>query len=286
VRLSAKFLPPSKLRKLRTSEQVAAVCYRRRGGDIEFLLVRTRGGRWTFPKGGSEPGLTHAQAAALEAFEEAGVHGQMEETSFTGYVLRGEKKGDGEGLAVKAFLCGVSRQVQPEESKRKPTWFSPQDATRKLKEGRTPRDGAEFARVVARATVRIECSVTKTVIPPRVIQKRDALQVVAFEASEVRLPILQQAFFRNFVGVQQGESWNLRQMELAVSANFDRMLQADLPDGAELIQASSRHARRLLQAPGTTPVLAHVVEIDKPHGSQDKAKISTKRTRRIRPTID
>src|SRR5258706_7336546 len=70
--------PPSKhfrlshVRKLRECEQVAAVCYRVRGTEIEFLLVRTGSGHWTFPKGGVEPGLTHAQAAALEAFEEAG----------------------------------------------------------------------------------------------------------------------------------------------------------------------------------------------------------------------
>ena len=31
--------------------QVAAVCYRRRGPSIEFLLVNTNGGnKWTFPK--------------------------------------------------------------------------------------------------------------------------------------------------------------------------------------------------------------------------------------------
>src|ERR1700683_5471211 len=80
----------SQLRKLCECEQVAAVCYRVRGDGIEFLLVRTRGGgRWQFPKGSAEPGLTHAQAAALEAFEEAGVHGRVEETSFVTYVFRG-----------------------------------------------------------------------------------------------------------------------------------------------------------------------------------------------------
>src|SRR6059058_1167396 len=83
----------SQVRRLRKCQQVAAVCYRIRGGGIEFLLVQTRGGRWTFPKGGVEPGLTHAQAAALEAYEEAGVHGRMEEeVSFTRYVRR---KGSG-----------------------------------------------------------------------------------------------------------------------------------------------------------------------------------------------
>jgi hypothetical protein len=68
-------------------QQVAAVCYRAGTGGIEFLLVRTRGGRWIFPKGGVEPGLTQAQSAALEAFEEAGVHGRIEEMPFARYRL-------------------------------------------------------------------------------------------------------------------------------------------------------------------------------------------------------
>ena len=87
----------SHLRKLQGCEQVAAVCYRVNGRGIEFLLVQTRGGRWTFPKGGVEPGLTLAQTAALEAFEEAGGHGRIEETSFTRYARR--------KLAVNAYLC-------------------------------------------------------------------------------------------------------------------------------------------------------------------------------------
>src|ERR1700683_5047142 len=86
---SDRFVRLSQLRKLCECEQVAAVCYRLRGTTIEFLLVRTRGGgRWTFPKGSAEPGLTHAQAAALEAFEEAGVHGRIEATSFATDVRR------------------------------------------------------------------------------------------------------------------------------------------------------------------------------------------------------
>ena len=69
-------------------QQVAAVCYRIRGSRLEFLLVQTSGGRWIFPKGGVEPGHTHAESAALEAFEEAGVHGRMEKIAFTRYYRR------------------------------------------------------------------------------------------------------------------------------------------------------------------------------------------------------
>src|SRR6202161_626937 len=127
----------SQLRKLCECEQVAAVCYRMRGGGIEFLLVRTRrGGRWTFPKGSAEPGLTQAQAAALEAFEEAGVHGRIEEASFARYVRRrASRKGSGEKeVAVNAHLCEVLRLSPPQERKRDRTWFSVVEARRRLRE--------------------------------------------------------------------------------------------------------------------------------------------------------
>ncbi|MGA7929207.1 MAG: NUDIX domain-containing protein [Candidatus Sulfotelmatobacter sp.] len=161
---SGRFVRLSQLRKLRECEQAAAVCYRVRSGAIEFLLVRTRGGgRWTFPKGSAEPGLTHAQAAALEAFEEAGVHGRIEEASFTRYVRR--ERGDGKNHAsrsdekevvVKAYLCEVLRLSPPQESKRDRTWFSVEDARRRLREGHKNNGGAEFARVVDRAVARIQ----------------------------------------------------------------------------------------------------------------------------------
>src|SRR5690349_12189565 len=126
---AAPFYRLSHLRKMRKSEQVAAVCYRVRNKGIEFLLVQTGGGRWTFPKGSAEPGLTHAQAAALEAFEEAGVHGRIEEMPFTSYAFprrsgNPRAKAAARKLAVHAHLCEVSRRQRPEESKRSPTWFS------------------------------------------------------------------------------------------------------------------------------------------------------------------
>jgi len=133
------------------------VCYRIRGSGIEFLLVQTRGGRWTFPKGGVEPGLTHAQAAALEAYEEAGVHGRMEEVSFTRYVRR---KGSGSSSAIEVgvstHLCEVLRLGPPQEFNRNRTWFSAEKAKRRLREERSPDYGAELARVVDRAVARVQ----------------------------------------------------------------------------------------------------------------------------------
>ena len=137
-----------------------------RPSGIEFLLVRTNSGHWTFPKGKAEPGLTHAQAAALEAFEEAGVHGRIEEASFARYVRR--KRGEArdstrsaakpaeEELAVQAHLCEVSRLEPPQESNRHPTWFSAEKAKRRLQEDRSSDFAAELARVVDRAVTRIK----------------------------------------------------------------------------------------------------------------------------------
>jgi 8-oxo-dGTP pyrophosphatase MutT (NUDIX family) len=154
---SLKFLRLAELRKLRRCEQVAAVCFRVRNSLVEFLLVQTGKGRWIFPKGGAEPGLTHAQAAALEAFEEAGVHGRMEESAFTRYVQR--KRGKmrrPEELTVSAHLCEVLRLVTPQELNRNPTWFSPEKAKQRLREDRTSEHGADLARVVDRAVIRVK----------------------------------------------------------------------------------------------------------------------------------
>jgi 8-oxo-dGTP pyrophosphatase MutT (NUDIX family) len=221
--ISAEFVRLSHLRKLSECEQAAAVCYRVRGGEIEFLLVRTRGsGRWTFPKGSAEPGLTHAQAAALEAFEEAGVHGRIEEASFARYVRRrgARKSRAGSGkkeLAVYAHLCEVFRLSPPKESKRNRTWFSAQDAKQRLREGRRSDDGAEFVRVVDRAVRRIQklsCGAGIVDQPqddrmqqdrlPTDTMLKDALQKVQFEAfMETREASLLQRIRRQLHGMRQ-----------------------------------------------------------------------------------
>ena len=156
---AAKFFQLSELRRLQRSEQVAAVCYRIRGNAIEFLLVQTRGGRWIFPKGSAEPGLTHAQAAALEAFEEAGVHGRIEEVSFARYVRRRHadpaERGEVE-FTVKTYLCEVLWLDPPQEMDRRPTWFSAEKAMRRLRDDRAPHYGTELVRVVKSAIKRIQ----------------------------------------------------------------------------------------------------------------------------------
>ena len=182
---------------------MAAVCYRIGSQGLEFLLVQTRGGRWIFPKGGVEPGLTQAQSAALEAFEEAGVHGQIEEMPFARYHLgkfslksgvkpssksssrsrKDTRKTDDAGTrgeSVTAHLCEVSYLEPPQEANRNPTWFSPEKAKRRLLEDRAAEFGDELAALVDRAVARIR---RLEATDSRQSQK-DPLQKVRFEPVE------------------------------------------------------------------------------------------------------
>lgn len=136
---------------------VAAVCYRLKNGEPEFLLVRTRSGRWTFPKGGVDRDATHAEAAAREAYEEAGVRGRIEHEPFHWYFhsKRQRFKTDRGMIAVQAHLCEVHRLEPPLEGHRKPTWFTAEKARRRLSENRSPELAREVLEVVDRALQRI-----------------------------------------------------------------------------------------------------------------------------------
>ena len=168
----------------REREQVAAVCYRIRKHKLEFLLVRTRKGRWTFPKGGVVGGLTRAQSAALEAFEEGGVHGRIERASFTRYILRKRRSSQATEVMIDAYLCEVMRLGMPQGVNRTPTWFTAEQAQFRLREGRTSEDSGELARVVDRAVSRIERLSERNGNGRRA--NMDPLQRVHFEASDSR----------------------------------------------------------------------------------------------------
>jgi len=139
--------------------QVAAVCYRRRGASVEFLLVNTNGGnKWTFPKGTPEANLSHSQAAEQEAWEEAGAHGHIEPRHFHMYVhSKGVfwKPPGVQEYAIKAFLMEVEHAGHPPEGERNPTWFSPDDAKHTLAKGREVKYARELHAVIDRALEQI-----------------------------------------------------------------------------------------------------------------------------------
>jgi 8-oxo-dGTP pyrophosphatase MutT (NUDIX family) len=144
---------------------VAAICYRVKNGEPEFLLVRTRSGRWTFPKGGVDDDATHAEAAAREAYEEAGVRGRIEHEPFHWYFhsKRQRFRSHRGMVAVQAHLCEVHRLELPQEGHRKPTWFTADKARRRLRENRSPELAREVVEVVDRAIQRIHARATRRI---------------------------------------------------------------------------------------------------------------------------
>jgi 8-oxo-dGTP pyrophosphatase MutT (NUDIX family) len=119
--------------------QVAAVCYRWNASSVEFLLVNTSSGKWTFPKGRLCPSLSPSESASREAWEEAGAMGRIEENHFGHYLDTKRAFGHDSRtreVRIAAYLFEVHRTETPEESGRNPSWFSPQEARKQLAEGR------------------------------------------------------------------------------------------------------------------------------------------------------
>lgn len=121
------FFNPAQLKKddfedSQPLEQVAAICYRIESKSIKFLLVRTTGGQWTFPKGNVGLGEERWFAAQREDFEESGAMGIVEHESLTIYLHeKKEWKRRGTEIKIHAFLLEVTKTQNPAEKNRNPT---------------------------------------------------------------------------------------------------------------------------------------------------------------------
>jgi 8-oxo-dGTP pyrophosphatase MutT (NUDIX family) len=131
--------------------QVAAICYRRSPLSLDFLLVNTSSGKWTFPKGRLCPWLSPSEAAAREALEEAGARGRIQETSFAQYLdLKRALGHDNRSreVLIAAYLLEVRSLSDPFEEGRNPTWFALEEARQRLAEQRADRYAQEVTGIV------------------------------------------------------------------------------------------------------------------------------------------
>ncbi|WP_371171435.1 NUDIX hydrolase [Aliiroseovarius sp. 2305UL8-7] len=113
--------------------QFGALPYRIKDGKVEVLLVTTRRtGRWIIPKGWPMDGETPAGAAAVEAYEEAGVEGKVSHQVLGFYSY--EKQLDDARLSclVTVFPLRVKKQHKqfPETGQRRRKWVSRKKAAR------------------------------------------------------------------------------------------------------------------------------------------------------------
>lgn len=128
--------------------QFAALCWRARGDRVQVLLVTSRGtGRWIIPKGWPADGMTPAEAAQREAWEEAGVIGRVQDQCLGVYsydkVIEGKPSLP---CLVMVFPVRVTALAgtYPEVGERRRKWFSPRKAAQKVAEPELARLLQEF----------------------------------------------------------------------------------------------------------------------------------------------
>ena len=152
--LKTESKPPGLKKRLRKAQakplkQVAALPFRvGADGRIEVLLITSRDtGRWIIPKGWPMIGRKAHQAAAREAFEEAGLTGQIGADPVGWY--RYEKRlAQGRALPCKVRVYPLRVEVEhprwPEQAQRTLRWFAPEDAARLVHEDDLRRLLADF----------------------------------------------------------------------------------------------------------------------------------------------
>jgi 8-oxo-dGTP pyrophosphatase MutT (NUDIX family) len=120
------------------SYQVAAVPTRRCArGRLELLLVTSRDtGRWVVPKGWPWKLLPDHEAAAGEAWEEAGVRGEISADPIGRYHYQKRENGSVRPLDVVVFLMEATevRDDWPEAHQRRRAWFAPEAAAELVEE--------------------------------------------------------------------------------------------------------------------------------------------------------
>lgn len=115
-----------------TLVQSGALAFRRlnNGEAVVLLVKKPHSKNWGIPKGNVEPHLTFAQNAAKEAFEEAGVGGNIETETAGSYRARKRKYGVKFVIQVYVYWLEVLEEANnwPEKGEREIKWCSSGDA--------------------------------------------------------------------------------------------------------------------------------------------------------------
>ena len=113
------------------SVQYAALPWRMTDGGLEILLITSSSGRWIIPKGWPMDGKAPHEAAAQEAWEEAGVRGEAGlEAVGVVHTDKVGKDGRVKRLEVRVFPLAVTEEAErwPEADVRQRRWVSQAEA--------------------------------------------------------------------------------------------------------------------------------------------------------------
>lgn len=118
--------------------QVAAIPIKRTpAGALRIMLVTSRDtGRWVIPKGWPWRKLKDHDAAAGEAWEEAGIKGKVEAKSVGTFTYDKRRKNKLRPLKVIVYVLEVleEAEVWPERHERERRWFTPKAAAEAVAE--------------------------------------------------------------------------------------------------------------------------------------------------------
>ncbi len=122
-----------------TLRQAGAIVYRTIENEVRVLLVTSRDtGRWVIPKGHIDAGYTPAQAAAREAYEEAGIKGTIRTSFPLGFFsyFKKRKSGKMQATMVEVYLIRADKQLKqwPERGQRTISWVPVTEAARSVDE--------------------------------------------------------------------------------------------------------------------------------------------------------
>jgi 8-oxo-dGTP pyrophosphatase MutT (NUDIX family) len=112
--------------------QYAALPFRVEAGQLRILLITSRATRrWVIPKGWPMNGLKPNEAAAVEAAEEAGVIGEIEDAPIGAYrymkALKDDQQLDVQVIVFPMRVVGFAEDWK-ERGQRRSEWFSYQRA--------------------------------------------------------------------------------------------------------------------------------------------------------------
>jgi 8-oxo-dGTP pyrophosphatase MutT (NUDIX family) len=119
--------------------QAGAIPYAIVQGQVVFLLITSRrSGRWIFPKGELVEGMTPWALAAHEAFEEAGVKGEIDTKPIGSYRTMKTFSLRRQPIAVDLYPLRVEEQLEewPEKGQRHRHWAILPEAKRLLSEAK------------------------------------------------------------------------------------------------------------------------------------------------------
>ena len=138
IRHKSHGVTPEELQDEQVLNQVAALCTRRGEKGLEILLVKSSRGRWILPKGWPMEDRTDAQAAKLEAWEEAGVlKGPVSKAPVAQFMTK-KRYGDGTSspclVAVYAISVKAMTKTYPEAGQRRRRWVSRKKAVKLVNE--------------------------------------------------------------------------------------------------------------------------------------------------------